>query len=142
MSQKKELTIEALTENLQAVLDFVDAELDAVSCPVQMKNPLDLAVEELYLNISTYSYDTEIGTATVRIEVEEDPIRVVLTFVDQGIPFDPLAKPDPTFEEAIEDRPIGGLGIFMVKNSMDEVHYEYRDGQNILTLRKSMETVF
>ena len=136
--EKKELTLDAVMENLDEVLGFVDSELEACDCSPRIQLPIDVAVEELFTNIASYSYTPDIGTATVRIEVIHDPLSVVITFVDHGVPYDPLKKEDPSLDTEIEDRRIGGFGIFMVKNSMDEINYEYRDGQNILTIKKKL----
>ena len=83
-----------------------------------------------------YAYRPDVGPATVRVEVEKDPPAVSITFIDHGIPYDPLAKEDPDITLSAEERSIGGLGIFMVKKSMDDIDYEYKDGQNILHIRK------
>lgn len=133
----KELIIEALTENLDTVLSFVDGHLEAFDCPMKTQMQLDIAVEEIFVNIAHYAYDSGIGMATIKVEVNEQPLSVIITFIDQGIPYDPLAKPDPDISLSAEDRPIGGLGIFMVKKSMDDVKYEYKDGSNILTIKKA-----
>ena len=74
--------------------------------------------------------------ATVRVETEADPTTAVITFIDSGTPFDPLQKADPDVTLDAEEREIGGLGIFLVKKSMDEITYEYKDGHNILRIRK------
>ncbi|MBP5207589.1 MAG: SpoIIE family protein phosphatase [Clostridia bacterium] len=132
----EELEIEATTGNLEKVLDFVNARLDTVNCPAGSKMKLDLAVEEVYVNIANYAYSPETGTATVRVEVKNDPPTVTITFIDRGVPFDPLAKNDPDVTLAADEREIGGLGIFMTKKLMDDVVYEYKDGRNILTLKK------
>ncbi|MCR4764210.1 MAG: ATP-binding protein [Lachnospiraceae bacterium] len=136
---KKELTLEATMENMDEVLSFVDDQLLYYNCPQRVQFPIDVAVEELYTNIASYAYSPETGPATVRVEVLEKPITVIITFVDHGVPYDPLAKADPDLDAEIEDRSIGGFGIFMVKNSMDDVTYEYRDGANILTIKKNLE---
>lgn len=85
-----------------------------------------------------YAYNPKTGPATVRVEVTSAPISVVITFIDHGIPYDPLRKNDPDITLTSEEREIGGLGIFMVKKTMDEITYEYRDGQNILRIRKDI----
>jgi anti-sigma regulatory factor (Ser/Thr protein kinase) len=136
----KELTIDAKIENLDQVLGFVDEQLESFDCPMKIQMQLDIAVEELYVNIAHYAYSPSIGTATIRVDVSKDPLRVTITFVDNGVPYDPLAKDDPDIGLSAEDRPIGGLGIFMVKKSMDDVRYEYMDGHNILTLKKGLVT--
>lgn len=74
----------------------------------------------------------------MRVEVTEAPISVIITFIDRGIPYDPLKKDDPDITLSAEEREIGGLGIFMVKKTMDEITYEYKDGQNILRIRKDI----
>ena len=92
---------------------------------------IDVAIDELFANIAHYAYNPEVGYATVRVEVQEEPLSVEVTFNDNGKQYDPLAKaaPDTTF--SIEDRPIDGMGIFIVKKSMDAVNYEYKDGKNL-----------
>lgn len=134
----KELLIEAKDENLYQVLDFVNEQLDACECPPATKITVDIAVEEIFINIAHYAYNPEVGPATIRAEVIDEPLSVKLTFVDNGVPYDPLAKADPDITLSAEEREIGGLGIFMVKKSMDNVSYEYKDGQNILTIQKNL----
>ena len=137
-SMKRELDIDATRENLPEVLAFVDEHLEAAGCPMKQQMQIDIAVEEIFINIASYAYHPEIGKATVRVEVTEDPITASITFIDNGVPYDPLAKEDPDVTLSAEERGIGGLGIFMVKKSMDDVIYEYKDGQNILTLKKKI----
>lgn len=134
----KELIIDALTDNLPQVLRFVDEQLEAANCPMKIKMQIDIAVEEIFVNIAHYAYDPEVGTATVRVALTPDPLSVDITFIDDGVPYDPLAKADPDVTLSAEERQIGGLGIFMVKKSMDDVKYEYLDGHNILTLKKGL----
>ena len=135
----KELDIEATLENLDKVMAFVDEELEAVGCSMKAQMQIDIAVEEVYVNIANYAYNPTVGGVTIRVMIEENPFSVVLTFIDEGKPYDPLAKEDPDVTLAAEDRQIGGLGIFMVKKSMDNVSYEYNQGRNILTLKKELE---
>ena len=134
----KELEIEALSENLPQVLAFVDEQLEAADCPMKIQIQIDIAVEEIFVNIAHYVYAPETGKAMVRIETLADPPSVDITFIDNGVPYDPLAKADPDITLSAEERQIGGLGIFMVKKSMDDVKYEYLDGHNILTLKKGL----
>ena len=133
-----ELEIEAVADNLQKVLDFVEARLESTDCPMKSKMQLDLAVEEIFVNIANYAYAPSIGKATVRVEVTEDPVAVTITFVDRGVPYDPLKKTDPDVTLSAEERQIGGLGIFLTKKIMDDISYEYKDGQNVLTLKKNL----
>ena len=134
----KELVIDALTENLTQVLEFVDGQLEEVGCPMKIQMQIDIAVEEIFVNIAHYAYKPGKGTATVKVEVTGEPLMADITFIDNGVPYDPLAKADPDITLSVEEREIGGLGIFMVKKSMDDVEYEYRDGHNILRLKKGL----
>ena len=134
----KELTVEAKVENIEAVTDFVNEQLEALDCPIKAQMQIDIAIDELFGNIAHYAYNPEIGKATVRVEVIEDPLAVTITFIDNGVPYDPLAKADPDTTLSAEERDIGGLGIYMVKKSMDDITYEYKDGQNILKIKKKL----
>ena len=120
------------------MIDFVNARLEAVDCPPKAQMQMELAVEEIFVNIAHYAYAPSKGNATVRVEISEQPLIVTITFIDQGIPYDPLKKDDPDVTLSSEERAIGGLGIFMTKKVMDDVSYEYKNGQNILTLKKAL----
>ena len=134
----KELNIAATVENIEVVTDFVNEQLEALDCPMKAQMQIDIAIDELFGNIAHYAYSPEVGDATVCVEVLEDPRAVVITFIDKGVPYDPLAKADPDITLSAEERAIGGLGIFMVKKSMDDITYEYKDGQNILKIKKNL----
>lgn len=133
------LTVEAKTENLEEVLGFVDRHLEAMDCSPKVSVQIDVAVEELFVNIAHYAYSPGTGSATIGVEILKDPAAIAITFTDRGKPFDPLAKEDPDITLSAEERQIGGLGIYMVKKSMDEVVYEYKDGQNILRIKKNLD---
>ena len=132
----KEITIAATVENIDVVTDFVNEQLESCDCPIKTQMQIDIAIDELFSNIAHYAYNPETGDATVRVEVVEDPMAVVITFIDKGIPYDPLKKADPNTALSAEEREIGGLGIFLVKKTMDEMTYEYKDAQNVLKIRK------
>ena len=134
----KELTIAAAVENIETVTEFVNEQLEAYDCPMKVQIQIDVAIDELFSNIARYAYNPEIGIATVQVAVVEDPLSVVITFIDNGIPYDPLKKEDPDVTLSIEERGIGGLGIYMVKKTMDDITYEYKDGQNILAIKKRL----
>ncbi len=134
----KELTIAATVENIETVTDFVNEQLEALDCPMRAQMQIDIAIDELFGNIAHYAYSPGIGQATVQVDVVEEPLSVVITFIDNGVPYDPLAKADPDTTLSVEERDIGGLGIYMVKKSMDEIAYEYKDGQNILKIKKNI----
>lgn len=135
----KELTIDASLENIEKVTAFIDEQLESLGCPVKAQMQIDIAIDELFGNIAHYAYNPEVGPATVRVEIQEEPLSVVITFIDNGVPYDPLAREDPDTSLSVEEREIGGLGIYMVKKSMDEIAYEYKNGQNILTIKKSLK---
>ena len=132
------LTIAAKTESLDTVNDFVEEKLASYECPMRTLLQIRLAIEEIFVNIASYAYAPAEGEAEVRCEVLEDPLRVVIQFLDGGKPFDPLAQEDAdTSEEALMSRE-GGLGILLVKTTMDDVQYSYEDGKNILTIMKKL----
>lgn len=132
----REVTVSAVVENIQAVTEFVDGQLEELGCPMKAQMQIDIAIDELFGNIAHYAYHPETGEATVRVEVTEEPLAVIITFIDNGVPYDPLANMDPDTTLSADERQIGGLGIYMVKKSMDEISYEYQKGQNILRIKK------
>jgi len=134
----KELNVDAIVANIPLVTDFVDRQLEELDCPMKAQMQIDVAIDEIFANIASYAYNPKVGPATVRVEVNEEPLSVTITFIDNGKPFDPLTNTDPDTTLAAEDRDIGGLGIFMVKKTMDAVDYEYKNGQNILTIKKHL----
>ena len=134
----KELTVEARVENIPAVTDFVEAELDAVDCPLRARTQLNVAIDEIMANIAQYAYEPGTGPVTVRFVFEAETRTVTLTFLDNGLPYNPLQKEDPDVALSAEERPIGGLGIFLVKKTMDKIDYAYKFGQNVLTIQKKL----
>jgi len=132
-----EITLEARVESLDRVLGFVDEQLESMECGTKTQIQIDVAVEEMYVNVASYAYEDRVGMVTIRIE-ESAPRTVSITMIDEGIPYNPLEKPDPDVTLPAEKRGIGGLGIYMVKKSMDNMIYEHRDGKNILTLVKKL----
>ena len=129
--------LHATDENMQAVNDFIHSQLPSCCSPKAM-NELDLAVEEIYINIAHYSYAPECGKVEIQCDIAGTPPVLTLVFKDCGKPFDPLAKKDPDLTLSAEERPIGGLGIFLTKKFMDSVEYEYSDNHNVLTIKKSL----
>lgn len=135
----KELTVDAAIENIETVTNFINEELEQLNCPMKAQIQIDVAIDELFGNIARYAYNPETGKATVRIEVDQAPLSVVITFIDHGKPFDPLSAATPDITLSAEERSIGGLGIFLVKKSMDLVEYEFENGHNILKIKKNLE---
>ncbi len=134
----KELNVLATTDNIGMVTDFVDEQLEALDCPMKAQVQINIAIDELFSNIALYAYNPEVGPTTVRVEVTENPLAVIITFIDKGKPYDPLAREDPDITLSADEREAGGLGIYMVKKSMDEIIYEYKDGHNILKIKKHL----
>ncbi len=134
----RELTVDATMESIPVITDFVDEQLEQLDCPMKAQAQIDIAIDELFGNIVHYAYHPGVGPATVRVEVVEEPLSVVITFIDQGVPYDPLAKADPDVTLSAQEREIGGLGIYIVKKNMNEITYEYKDGRNILKIRKEL----
>lgn len=132
-----ELVVDAKTENLEQVLDFVNGRLEEADCPMKVQVQMDIAVEEIFVNIAHYAYQGTVGKAAVHVRIQKEPAVVEIIFKDEGTPYNPLEKKDPDVTLSAEDRQIGGLGIYMVKKSMDDVSYDYKDGQNIFRIQKS-----
>lgn len=134
----RSITVPANDEDPTPVIEFVSEELAEHDCSSHVMYQIEVAIEEILVNIVSYAGLTEMDGVEIRCEVLEDPLRVVVQFLDGGVPFDPLAKADPdTSTEAIMERE-GGLGIFMVKKMMDDVSYAYEDGKNTLTILKNL----
>ncbi len=133
-----EMTLDATLDNLNTVLEFIDGTLESMDCPMRTQTQIDIAVEEIFVNIASYAYAPGTGPATIRLEPCSNPASLTITFMDSGVPYDPLKKDDPDITLSAEERPIGGLGIFMVKKSMDEMTYVYENGMNVLSIRKNL----
>ena len=129
----------AALDQLEQVQAFIAEQLEGYACSEKAKFQLDVAVEEIFVNIAHYAYPPDQpGWALIRCRVEQDPLRIQVQFVDGGVPFNPLAKKDADITLSAEERNIGGLGILMVKRSMDGVDYAYSGGKNILTFTKHL----
>lgn len=132
----KELIINADINNLEQIDAMIDEGLEGLGMSHEDQIALHIAVEEIYSNIAFYAYPVPPGTVKVRLDYDTEKRELKIQFLDKGIPYDPLKKPDPDITLAAEERQIGGLGIYMVKNSMDQVDYRYEDGWNIFTMKK------
>jgi len=135
----KELTVQATLDNIAPVTEFINAELEAVNCCEDVRIQIDVAIDEIIGNIAKYAYDPEEGPVTLQTDVTGSPPVISITFIDQGMPYNPLDRKAPDITLKAKERRIGGLGIFLVKKTMDDVTYEYKDGQNILKLKKNLK---
>lgn len=144
---KKTFECEAKIENLNTATAFLEETLEEIGCGMKQSMQLCVALEEIFVNIAHYAYaktdssgkiipDTGSGQMSLTLVAEDG--KVYMTFEDEGIPYNPLEKADPDVTLSVEDREIGGLGIYMVKKSMDDIAYEHKDGKNILTLMKKL----
>lgn len=134
----KELIVPAKTDSLDTVQEFIEQLLEENDCSMKVTMQISIAVEELFVNIAHYAYGAQEGDAIIRFDIAPDPQQVVIDFIDSGTPFNPLAKQDADTSLSADEREIGGLGILMVKKSMSAVEYIYKDGQNILTIKKEI----
>jgi anti-sigma regulatory factor (Ser/Thr protein kinase) len=130
-----EIELEATISNLAAATEFVTKQLESVECSMGTQMQIELAVDEIFTNICMYAYAPKTGNAVISVDTDTPGI-VTLKFSDTGIPYNPLEKEDPDTTLSASERKIGGLGIYLVKKSMDGMSYEYKDGHNILTLVK------
>ncbi|MBR2824041.1 MAG: ATP-binding protein [Clostridia bacterium] len=134
----KDITLKARIDNIPKVTAFIDGELEALECSVKAQMQIDVAIDELFGNIARYAYGDEEGDATVSFDFDADTRTALITFADWGKPFDPTAAAAPDISTPAAERRIGGLGIFLVRKTMDDMRYAYRDGKNILTVRKKI----
>ena len=128
------LSGEARVDNLYQITDYVEEELEAIGISQEHITGICIAIEEVYVNIASYAYKDEVGMVDLEIDTNDSSIKI--KFVDTGEQYNPLEKADPDINLPPEEREQGGLGIFMIKNIMDAVEYEYKDKKNILTLTK------
>lgn len=127
-----EITVDAVIKNVDVVTDFVNEILERHNCPIKVQVQVDIAIDELFGIIARYAYKDKVGQATVKVELKENPKEISIIFVDSGIPYNPLEKED----QDVTLWKVGGLGIYMVKKSMDEISYTYCNGQNQLVIKK------
>ena len=132
----KELTLEATLENIPQVTAWIDEALEALDCSMKAQMQIDVAIDELFGNIAHYAYPNGTGSATVRFDFDASTRTASIAFMDSGTPFDPLQKADPDVTLSVEEREVGGLGIFLVKKTMDNLTYRFENGMNILTIYK------
>lgn len=133
---EKVLKVDADIDRWPEVLEFVDSILEEHDVPPKIQIQIDVSMEELFVNIAHYAYPDGKGWAEIHALITDDEAE--FTLIDGGIPYDPLAKPDPDISLAAEDRQIGGLGIYMVKKQVDKMSYSYENGHNILKISKKL----
>lgn len=134
----QQITVEAEVERLPVVTAFVGGLLETIGCPMKTQAQLNVAIDELFSNIARYAYGQGAGMVTVRVETRGEPPAVTITFLDGGAPYDPLSGVEPDVTLPAEQRPVGGLGVYLVKMLMDDVAYAYENGQNTLSITKKL----
>ncbi len=137
----KEIKVDATTENLAKVFNFLQEAFDSLEVSSKVKRQIKLCVEEIYMNISNYAYNPDVGPAKISfdfVDDKADSTRIVISLTDRGKPYDPLKHEDPDLTVELDDAPIGGLGIYLVKTTMDKVEYEQKDGNNVFTMEKKL----
>lgn len=132
----KELTLDATIENIIVITEFIDAQLEDVECPLDIQYLIDIAIDELFGNIAKYAYSDGTGKVTVRTKINKESASI--TFIDDGIPYNPLLKEVPDINLTVDERKPGGIGIHIVRVSMDDIKYEYTNNQNVLTIYKKL----
>lgn len=133
------LRVDATKENLPQVSEWLEEMLRILDVPMREQMQIQLAAEEIYINIANYAYAPGVGPVVIRIGYDMERHAVKLSFVDQGTPYDPLAKEDPDTTLSARDREVGGLGIFLVKKTMDNVNYVRSNHSNVLTFEKLID---
>lgn len=126
----------ARKDALDTVISFVEEELEKIDCPMKAVMQISVCTEEMFINVASYAYTHKEGSVALSVDAEPGAVSVTLT--DSGVPFDPLSAKTPDITLSAEERKVGGLGIYMVKQSMDHVAYQRKDGKNIFTMTKKI----
>jgi len=135
----KELFIEAKLENMETVMAFINAQLEdspeLKDCSLEIKHQVGIAVDEVFSNISRYAYHPLTGSVAVRIAIDNN---INIEFEDSGMAYDPFSADTPDISLSVEERKVGGLGIFMLRKLMDSVEYRREENKNILLIKKKI----
>ncbi|MGN0093066.1 MAG: ATP-binding protein [Methanobrevibacter sp.] len=132
----EEIIIKADKSNLESILSKIEKSLSNYEISIKSKLQLEIAIEEIFVNISNYAYGDGIGDVRIEYFIDENPLSINIRFIDEGFEFNPLEVSSPDTSLSAEDRDIGGLGLVLVRKNIDSISYEYKDNQNILTIKK------
>ncbi|WP_414469035.1 ATP-binding protein [Methanobacterium sp. ACI-7] len=132
------IIVPARAENVRKVLDFITEKLKQLKYSKRALLQLELSVEEAFVNIVNYAYENHDGEVLISCSIDETSLQVTIQFIDTGIQYNPLEKEDPDISLNIQEKEVGGLGILLIKNNVDSIRYEYKNGKNILTLQKKL----
>lgn len=136
LTETKRIRVPALVESVNTITEFAETEMEIHECPMKVIIQMNIAIDEIVSNVVNYAYEDGDGDVSISIGFTDSPRSVRMTFRDKGIPYNPLEKADPDTTLSVEERDIGGLGIFIVKKNMDSMEYRYEDGENVLTISK------
>lgn len=131
----KRIDVDGTRENVEIVTEFIVNNLRESQIDRKIIAQISVAIDELYSNIAQYAYGDQIGKVTVLVEVSNGSIAI--TFADSGKQFNPLDVDNPDITLDADERGIGGLGIFIVRQTMDDITYAYENGMNVLKITKS-----
>lgn len=134
---KKKILLEAVTDNLYPLLDIVDEELNKAECDQAVITDVNICIEEIFVNIASYAYGEQKGQAEMEVTIEDQLFSMI--FKDSGIPYNPLERKTPDIGAGVQERKVGGLGVYMVKKMMDSVSYDYKEGMNCLKITKTIK---
>ena len=139
MTSKHSLTLPNDIETIPQLNEFIDTVAEEIGLDMSLTMSLNLAIEEAVVNVMEYAYpEGEQGNVDIEVIANDKWLTFIIS--DNGIPFDPTTQEDADTTLSAEERPIGGLGIFLVRQLMDSINYQRKDGKNILTLIKKMES--
>ena len=138
VSSSGRVILPAHLDQLEVVNGIIARQLEKRACPMPVQMQLDVAVEEMFVNVCHYAYAAlgKPGDCVVSYLCTDDPRAIAIALVDSGAPFDPLTRKDPTKPTSIQEAKIGGLGIFMTKKSVDDISYQRVNGKNFLVFAK------
>lgn len=136
--------IPAFMEHLPKVMSLTGRVLKAAGCGEDDRRHIDISVEEIFTNIASYAYKEGEGTVWMEWDVREtggEQKEIVIRFEDEGVPYNPFARKDPDLTLPVEERPVGGLGVYMVKQFMDDASHCYENGRNVTVIKKRFRAV-
>lgn len=138
--EKNELKLPARQGELVVLRDWIETVANRIGAPTRNTRQILIAVDEVFTNIASYSYQDGDGMTEVSADFDETTRQLIITFADSGIAYNPLEAEEPDIDAALDDRAPGGLGIFMVRQLMDSMEYQRKNNRNILTLKKTIDS--
>lgn len=131
----EQITLKSDKKNLSILLSNLEKFLEEYDLSMKFKLNLELVIEELFVNICSYAYPDD-GDILIQWHIKDDPSRLIISFLDEGVQFNPLEKEGPDLTLDAKERKIGGLGLTLVRTNVDDIRYSYENNHNILTIEK------